>query len=321
MASSSRRSSSGPPIEAIVGTAVWVVVFAAATGPLADRIGLLEGLWLIGPLVVVPLGFAVLRPPAGPARTLLLARRLALPAALLVVVAILAEPGDTSVLLSLPWAAVAVIALWAGIRWVILVPRLRAKVIVPVAGIVYLAMGAAALVAWRGQLRPMDISDTGVALAAVHFTFAGFGAAVVADRTRAAATRRRGRSVAGAAGVVTVVAMPVLVAGLVTDRAILDLAGAMLLAAGVLVVAGVMLTGALRRERAAGSTALLLVSSGSVLFALVLALQFAYGQWSDTYTLSVTRMLELHGTVNGLGFVVGGLLGWTLADIPEETES
>jgi hypothetical protein len=55
-------------------------------------------------------------------------------------------------------------------------------------------------------------------------------------------------------------------------------------------------------------------------FALVLALQFAIGQWNDDYTLSVTRMLELHGTVGGLGFVVGGLLGWTLVDLPEELD-
>jgi YndJ-like protein len=319
--SADRRSSSGPPLDAIVGTVVWVAVFALATGPLSDRIGLLEGLWLVGPLVVVPLGLALVRPPAGgPEQTLALARLLALPAGVLVVVSILAEPGAMSAWITAPWVVVTGIALRAGVRWVVLAPSPRAKLIVPVAGLVLLALSAASLVAWRGQLRPMGLSDTRVALAAVHLTFAGFGAAIVADRTRAAATRRRPRSVAGAAGVVTVVAIPVLAAGLISDRGVLDVVGSLLLSGALLVLAVVMLMGAMHRGRTAGSTALLVVSGGSLLFALVLAVQFAFGRWSGDYTLSVTRMLELHGTVSGLGFVVGGLFGWSLVDVPDELE-
>jgi hypothetical protein len=318
MMCASRTRPLGPPAEAIVGIAVWVVLFALATGPLDDRIGLLEGLWLVGPLVVVPLGFALLRPPPRVESDLVLARRLTFPSALLVVVSILVEAGRVSALLTVPWVLATWIALWAGIRWVAASPSVRAKVLVPVAGLAFLALGALALVAWRGQLRPLDLSATRVALAAVHLTFAGFGAAVVADRTRAAATRRRSRSVAAVAAVATVVATAVLVAGFATDGALLELVGAALLSTALFVVAVVMLVGALRPHRAAGSTALLVVSAGSVAFGLVLALQFAYGQWADAYTLSVTRMLELHGTVSGLGFVVGGLLGWTLTDIPDD---
>ncbi|MGZ8583429.1 MAG: YndJ family transporter [Actinomycetota bacterium] len=317
---SARRPTAGPPVDAIVGTVVWVVVFALSTGPLSDRIGLLEGLWLIGPLVVAPLGFALLRPPPEPAQGLALARLLTLPAGVLVVLSVLAEPGGASAWLTLPWVVVTSIALWAGLRWLALEPSLRAKVIVPVSGLAFLLVGAAGLVAWRAQLRPMGLSDTRVALAAVHMMFAGFGAAVIADRTRAGATRRRSRSVAGVAGVVTVAAIPVLAAGLVSDSAFLDLVGSLLVSAALLVVAVVMLIGAMHRSRAAGSTALLVVSGASVLFALALAVQFALGQWSNDYTLSITRMLELHGTVSGLGFVVGGLFGWTLADVPDDTD-
>ncbi|HEY5905682.1 MAG: YndJ family transporter [Actinomycetota bacterium] len=318
---SSRRPATGPPVDAIVGTVVWVVVFALATGPLSDRIGLLEGLWLVGPLVVAPLGFSLLRPPPGPAQGLALARLLTLPAGLLVVASILAQPGALSAWLAVPWVVVTAIAMWAGLRWLVLAPSLRAKVIVPVAGLVFLALGAASLVAWRGQLRPMGLSDTRVALATVHLTFAGFGAAIVADRTRAAAIKRRPRSVAGVAGIVTVASIPVLAAGLLSDRGILDVAGSLLLSGALFVIAVVMVMGTMHRGRGAGSTALLVVSGGSVLFALVLAVQFAFGRWTGDYTLSVTRMLELHGTVSGLGFVVGGLFGWSAADVPDDAES
>lgn len=318
MTASRRRALAGPPADAIVGIAVWVVVFALATGPLDDRIGLLEGLWLVGPLVVVPLGFALLRPPSELDGDLRLARRLALPSALLVVASILVEAGRLSALLTVPWVLTASIALWVGIRWLVVSPSVRAKVVVPVAGLAYLALGAANLVAWRGRLRPLDLSATSVALAAVHLTFAGFGAAIVADRTRAGTTRRRSRSVAAVAAVATVVGTAVLAAGFATDGALLELIGASLLSAALFVVAVVMLFGSLRGQRPAGSTALLVVSAGSVAFGLVLAMQFAYGRWADVYTLPVTRMLELHGTVSGLGFVVGGLLAWSLADLPED---
>jgi len=320
VSSTSRRGVTGPPLDVIAGTGVWVTVFALSTGPLADRVGLLEGLWLAGPLIVVPTALSLLRPPPGPVRELELARRLSFPAALLLVVSILAQPGTLSALLTVPWVLVAAIALLAGLQWLVDVSSLRAKVIVPVAGLAFLAFAAVNLVAWRGQLRPFELSDTRVAVATVHFTFVGFGASILADRTRAAATRRRSRSAAGAAGITSVIAMAVLGVGYLTDRAFITLVGSIALAAALLVLAVVTFAFALKRDRSAGSAALLVVSSGSVLFALALAVHFAVTSWGGGYSLSPTRMIELHGTVSGLGFVVGGLLGWTLTELPEDID-
>ena len=77
------RVRSTPGVGAVVGIVVWVVVFALSTGPLSDRVGLLEGLWLLGPLVVVPVGTALLRPPDALGGGVALLRRFVLPAALL----------------------------------------------------------------------------------------------------------------------------------------------------------------------------------------------------------------------------------------------
>jgi hypothetical protein len=313
-----RRRGAGPPGDVVAGIAIWVVLFALATGPLADQVGLLEGLWLVGPLVVVPLGLALLRPPAEVADDLLLARRLNLPAAILVVVSVLAQPGALSAWLAAPWLAVAGVALWAGTRWVQATPSWRAKVVVPVAGIVALAVAALALVAWRAQLHPGGLSDLAVALATVHLVFAGFGAAVVADRTRAAAARRRSRTVAGAAGIAVVASIPLLGVGFFTGSAAIDVVATAVYAIAVTVVAVVMLMGATRRDRAASSTALLVVAGGSLLFALALGFGYAYGRFTGSTTLTLERMLELHGTVSALGFVVGGLLGWSLTDVPDD---
>jgi hypothetical protein len=320
MGSRGRRSAAGPSADVIVGIAVWAVVFALSTGPLADRVGVLEGLWLLAPLVVVPMGLALLRPPRELTAGFLLARWLALPTAMVVVVGILAEPGAAAAWLSSPWVAMTVLALWLGLRWLAITPSARAKTVVPVAGLGFLAVSAAALVAWQGQLRPVGLSDTTMALVAVHAAFAGFGVAVAADRTRAAATRRRSRSIAAAAGLATVFAVAVLVTGFLSESRAIGLLGSVLLAVSLLVLVLVTLVYALRRERAAGASALLVVSSGSLLFALALAVQYAFARWNDSYTLSITRMLELHGTVSGLGFVVGALLGWTFAAVPDDDE-
>jgi hypothetical protein len=320
MGARGRRSAAGPSADVVIGIAVWAVVFALSTGPLADRVGVLEGLWLLAPLVVVPMGLALLRPPRELVGELTLARWLALPTAIVVVVGILADPGAAAAWFTAPWVAMTVLALWVGLRWFAIAPSTRAKTVVPVAGLVFLAVSAAALVAWQGQLRPAGLSDTTMALVAVHAAFAGFGVAVAADRTRAAATRRRSRSIAGAAGLASVASAAVLVAGFLSDGRAVDLLGSVLLAASLLALALVTLIYALRRERAAGTSALLVVSSGSLLFALALAVQYAFARWNDSYTLSITRLLELHGTVSGLGFVVGALLGWTLAAVPDDDE-
>jgi YndJ-like protein len=312
------RRGSGPPGDALAGIAIWVVLFALATGPLADRVGLLEGLWLVGPLVIVPLGLSLMRPPEGAVADLLLVRRANLPAAILVVASVLAEPGASSAWLAAPWVVVGVAATWAAVRWVAASPSWRAKVVVPAAALVALSIASLTLLAWRGQLRPGGQTDLAMALATVHLVFAGFGAAVVADRTRAAAARRRSRSVAGAAGIGLVVSIPVLAAGFVTRSAGIDLIATLVYAVAVTVVAVVMLIGATRRDRAASSTALLVVAGGSVLFALALAFGFAYGRWTGSTTLTLARMLELHGTVSALGFVAGGLLGWSFTDVPDD---
>jgi hypothetical protein len=314
------RVRSKPGVGVVVGIVVWVVVFALSTGPLSDRVGLLEGLFLLGPLVVVPIGTSLLRPPDVVAGGMTLLDRFTVPAALLVVVSILLDPGLLSVVFSLPWLVVGGIAVWVGVMWVVDAPSLRSKVIVPSAGLAFLGIGAFLLLAWRGQFHPFGGTDMTVALSTVHFTFVGFGAAVVADRTRAAAIRIRSRSVAGGAALATVASMVVLGVGFLTSGTLFDVIGTVALSLSLLVVATVMLMGAMHRDRAPGSTALLVVSGGSLVFALVLAVQFAIGQWNDDYTLSLTRMLELHGTVGGLGFVVGGLLGWTLVDLPEELD-
>jgi YndJ-like protein len=64
----------------------------------------------------------------------------------------------------------------------------------------------------------------------------------------------------------------------------------------------------------------LIVSAVSLLFAMVLAGIYAVGEFAQQYWLLIPQMARLHGMANALGFSLGGLWGWTLAQLraPEE---
>ena len=61
-----------------------------------------------------------------------------------------------------------------------------------------------------------------------------------------------------------------------------------------------------------GGALLLGLSSASPLVAMVLAVQWALAQHAAIPALSVDDMARTHGLLNGLGFVIAGLAGWSL---------
>lgn len=57
---------------------------------------------------------------------------------------------------------------------------------------------------------------------------------------------------------------------------------------------------------------LLIVSSLSVIAPMVLAVFWAAAQYVDVPALSIPAMARIHGTMNAVGFVGCGLVGWRL---------
>ena len=57
---------------------------------------------------------------------------------------------------------------------------------------------------------------------------------------------------------------------------------------------------------------LLSLSSASLLGGMACALAYAVGEFTGIGLISLGQMARIHGPLNGLGFVLGGLLGWTL---------
>ncbi len=114
------------------------------------------------------------------------------------------------------------------------------------------------------------------------------------------------RVIVGAA----VVGLPLVAAGL-TFLPALELVGAAALTAAIGAVAIRTLVRIVPRAGIrAGS--LLALSSLSALAGMALALSYAFGQATGIGFISLGQMARTHGPINGLGFVLCGLLGWTL---------
>jgi hypothetical protein len=213
--------------------------------------------------------------------------------------------GDGSavaVALALPWPALALV-LTAGVArsW-------RA------AGLVRLVACGDAVVAgtWfalsRAEATPLGIGEPIVLLTAVHFTYAGAGALTLAGTARDRAAGPWSRRVATAGVALTAAAPPVVATGFVTEAAIPQVGGAILLSLGVFATAAVQLAQAVRAPLAAGARVLLAVSGLSVWAPMVLAVAWAAGQHWTVRALSIPDMVRVHGTANAVGFVGAGLL-------------
>jgi hypothetical protein len=83
--------------------------------------------------------------------------------------------------------------------------------------------------------------------------------------------------------------------------------GAVAMTAGVWCTALVLLT-SVHREPSVGARTLRVVSGLAVWLPMVLAVAWAAAQHWDVPALSVPDMARTHGMLNGLGFVIAGLV-------------
>jgi hypothetical protein len=91
----------------------------------------------------------------------------------------------------------------------------------------------------------------------------------------------------------------------------LKLIAVLLIAFGQLVLAsGMMRVGILAKNRL--GRWLLFVASVSVAAGMILAAVWAIGEYPLQAFVNIRQMAEFHGVLNAVGFVVCGLVGWSL---------
>jgi uncharacterized protein (UPF0548 family) len=262
---------------ALVGAGgAWLAVSTGAAAGLVP-LSLVDLAVLLGIGLVLPLALG------GPARRWLLAGTCAL-------VALCLPDGPAAALLVLPFAAAAALPTGA-----------------PLLAQVYAVVAAVALVQSRMGVEVLGIREPIVELTAVHYTYAGAAALVLAMEARAAAPAAW-RATGGAAVVLTAAAPPVVAAGFLADAALPQVGGAVLMTLGVWATASLHLREAVAGDVTAARRALLAVSGLAVWAPMVLAVAWAAGRHWDVPALSIPAMARTHGLANALGFVVCGLV-------------
>lgn len=264
--------------------------------------------FLIAPLFLVPFGLrllAVATPGAEPPQ---FAVRAALPAALLLTLGFMAEPGPVAAALSLPWLAVtAIVALAAGLRLLRDPARFHPSARHATdAAVAFLAVGATFVTIDRLGARPLDFAPEVILLTAVHFHFAGF---VLPLAGALAYGRRPTRWLEIALGLV-VVGIPITALGFI-GVPFASWVGAMLTASGGLGI-GLATLAVARDLRPRRARILGVIAGASLLVSMPMAAIYATGVLLGTTWLDLPTMARIHGGLNALGFAVPVIVAWTL---------
>ena len=171
----------------------------------------------------------------------------------------------------------------------------------------YALVAATALFASRAGLELFGIGEPIVELTAVHYTYAGVAALVLAGAVaREGEASGRGRRLAFVAVACTAVAPPLVAVGFTTRAAVPQIGGAVLMTMGVWSTAVLQLRAALSRGWSPAGT-LLAVSGLSIWATMILAVAWAAGQHWNVPALSVQDMARTHGVTNAVGFCLAGL--------------
>ena len=180
--------------------------------------------------------------------------------------------------------------------------------------LLYLPGGAIWLVASRLGLNPMGFVDLIVLLTALHFHFSGFCAPLLLGLAGRKLEHKPGaaRALFRVSAVAVATGTPLLAIGFTVSPPI-EFLGATLISSGISIVSVLLLIQVLPTMRGVARAALGL-SALSGIFGMALALYYAAGEVSQTFTISIPQMARFHGTANALGFALGGLLGWTLRE-------
>lgn len=305
---------------ALVGAMVWMALAFASLAPRV-HLGIIEILFLMGPWIVVPLGAHLFLAPDDRLSYTLLAWTI-FPAAALATISFFVADRVLAACLAGVWFLVcAAIALDGAQRLV----RSRGKSFVQfsfAAGEAYLAVAGLWLVASRAGVPFMGFREPIVLLTAVHFSFAGFASAVLAGLTYERVRESQARGLLQVAFLAAVCGPGILGLAFLAGPK-WKLFAALLIAVGQLGLATAMMSVAVKAASGLGRW-LLLIAGSSVVIGMMLAAFWAIGEYPLQPFVDIRQMAEFHGVLNGVGFVLCGLVGWAVivrGEIPSAFEA
>ncbi len=310
-----RGSFNGWLANIIFGGAIWLGLEVLWFLDVIEM-GLIEQLLLLAPLMITPLGLALIEVPqqAKYQRGLYQLIRTTQPfGAAVVTLAFLLPQGPLAGALATGWLVMtALIALLGLIRF--LTRGFAAPLEIGLdAGLAYLSVGGGWLVLSRLGFNPLGFGEVIVLLTAVHFHYAGFAAPIISTLTGGMLTgasqniqRVQRISLFGVIG-----GMPLVAAG-ITFSPLLELMGAIVLATSLGLLAGLILFIVVPTLTSRLAQTLLTVSAICLIIGMLFTYAYAISEFSGYYLVVIPQMVKFHGLTNALGFALGGLLGWNI---------
>jgi hypothetical protein len=302
---------------ASAGALVWLVLLFL---PISDVTGItyIERLFLLSPLVIVPLGLSLIESHemhglhTWPYRIALLVQPIG---ALFCVASFFFNQGFVAASLACGWLFVTgVIASFGAWRFV-LRGAMRVEEICLSFGLMAIAVGGAWFVMSRfGALRA-QFGDTIVLLTAVHFHYTGFAASLLmsfAGRLLRASDEGKVSPFYYIAVICLIGGTPVVAAGITLSSGPLGLIGAAAISLGLWLLAAIVMVKIIDTIKSWPARILLFISSLSSSASMVLACLYAYSLVSKKLIINIPKMAEFHGVANAIGFALCGMLAWLL---------
>ena len=301
--------------KALVGGAAWLALlpFSLSDSPEGE---LIQRILLLGVLVIVPLGLALIGTVSERRSALFNIAGACQPfAALAIIISSFFAPGTKAAGLALPWLITTSLI---GLDGLILLGRLRNAAgptfaaLSVIAAMIYLPVGAVWLIMSRLGIQPLGFGDTIVLLTAVHFHFAGFAAPLLTGVTgHHLSTSSRTKPIYLLAVVCVIAGTPLVAAG-ITFSPLLALVGAIVISIGLVCLALTTITSIVPLISSLLPRILLVVSSLSVVPAMALAGVYAYSIVFHKLIVDIPQMAMTHGVINAFGFALCGLVAWVL---------
>jgi hypothetical protein len=291
----------------LFGAATWSG-FAVLAGVHRLHFGIIELLFLLAPLVIVPLGLELAHSLDEKDIVPLATRRgIQVVATVAACVSMTIPPGRTAALLALIWFLQCAVLTYARVgHW-----HKYCPISSRIADLAFvdLLLGAAWLVVSRANWRPLGFQEPIILLTGVHFHYSGFAAALLASATLRSFEARGTDAWSVRLLLVAIVLLPFAVAAGFVFSPLLRLASAVALSLGVTAMAVVWLR--LSRDfESVHARFFLRLAACAVMAALSLSSVYAVGEYFAKGWITVPRMANTHGVLNSLGFVLLGLLAW-----------
>ena len=267
--------------------------------------------------MIVPLGLSLAdkSAPVTSNRWEQAARRIQPFAALLTVASFWISPGPIAAGFATSWAAVCLLLAGSGgvglLRFRSLAPAQFPANIVANIGRLDLAIAAFWLLLSRLGIHPASFQEPIVLLTAVHFHYTGFATAILAA-TASDFSHRTGDNARSTDRLVILIALlPFLIAAGFVFSPALKVTAVTVFSLSMVAFALWQFALSQRISHRTGR-GFLALSSLSVLAGMALAFVYAAGDWLGRGWLTIPRMAGTHGWLNGIGFVLHGLLGWQI---------